>query len=300
MDTEVGTMRELTQIEVEAHLEAIARDGFSVMENAIDDVFAGKIAAELERLQQVRPGGDIAPAPFTGAVTRRWFDVLNDGDVWQQVAVHPWTMQVLPHVLGDGFLLSTMGSAIIGPGEPAQPIHDDDGIYEFPRPHPNLVCNTMWALSDFTEETGATRVVPGSNRFEQDPEFDHEYETAPLLMPAGSIAFVLGSCYHGAGENRSNEDRVALTINYCNGAMRQQENLMLGVHPARMMTFARELQDILGFKLGKRAGHIFTQDPRVEMERHYGSQPSDDPYLKNRNNLHWQRTGMTPTDNDRG
>ena len=179
--------------------------------------FLTAITDELTRLQQVRPGGDIPPGPFTGHVTRRWFDVLNDGDVWQRVAVHPWIVQVLPHVLGEGFLLSTMGSAVIGPGEPAQAIHDDDGVYEFPRPHPNLVCNTMWALSDFTEETGATRVVPGSHTYALDPDIDKAYQTIPLLMPAGSIAFVVGSCYHGAGENRSNADRVALTINYCNG-----------------------------------------------------------------------------------
>lgn len=293
-------MRALTEEEAQRHVDAIARDGFSVMEGAIEPEFVAAITDELTRLQQVRPGGDIPPAPFTGQVTRRWFDVLNDGDVWQRVAVHPWIMQVVPRVLGEGFLLSTMGSAIVGPGEPAQPIHDDDGIYEFPRPHPNLVCNTMWALADFTEETGATRVVPGSNNFAHDPDMTQEYETVPLLMPAGSIAFVVGSCYHGAGENRSNADRVALTINYCNGAMRQQENLMLGIHPVRMMTFPRELQDILGFKLGKRAGHIFAQDPRVEMERHYGEQSAQDSYMQTRNELHWQRTGMTPSDDISG
>ncbi len=287
-------MQALTEAEVQGHVDAIARDGFSILENAIEPEFAQAIHAELERLQQVRPGGDIPPAPFTGQVTRRWFDVLNDGDVWQRVAVHPWILQVLPQVLGEGFLLSTMGSAVVGPGEPAQPIHDDDSVYEFSRPHPNLVCNTMWALSDFTEQTGATRVVPGSNRFAQDPDMTQAYDTVPLVMPAGSIAFVVGSCYHGAGENRSNADRVALTINYCRGVMRQQENLMLGIHPARMMTFSRELQDILGFKLGARSGHLFAQDPRVEMERHYGQFPAEDAYLKVRNELHWQRTGMDP------
>lgn len=287
-------MRELSQQEVDQHVAYIERDGFSIMENAIEAEFLADISAELERLEQVRPGGDIAPGPFTGQVTRRWFDVLNDGEVWQRVALHPWILQVVPHVLGDDFLLSTMGSAIVGPGEAAQPIHDDDGVYEFPRPHPNLVCNTMWALTDFTEHTGATRMVPGSNRSENDPDMLQAYETVPLLMSAGSIAFVVGSCYHGAGENRSDQDREALTINYCNGAMRQQENLMLGIHPNRLMTFPRQLQDILGFKLGKRTGHIFAQDPRVEMERHYGDQGSVDPYLQTRNELHWQRTGMSP------
>jgi len=47
---------------------------------------------------------------LTTSRSQSWFDVLNDSDVWQQVAVYPWTLQVLSHVLGEGFLLSTMGA----------------------------------------------------------------------------------------------------------------------------------------------------------------------------------------------
>jgi hypothetical protein len=285
-------MEALSTEQVEQHAAEIEEKGFSVMENAIPEDFLPEIMAELERLQQVRPGGDIPPAPFTGFVTRRWFDVLNDGDVWQRVATHPWILPVLNKVLGDGFLLSTMGTAVVGDGEEAQTIHGDDMLYAMPRPHPNLVCNTMWALSDFTEETGATRVVPGSNNLPDDPDLMSSYDTVPLEMPRGSIAFVVGTCYHGAGKNTSGKDRHALTINYCRGSMRQQENLMLGVHPSRLMTFPKELQDILGFKLFGGAGHIFAQDPRVEMERHYGDSGQDDPYLERRDGLHTERTGI--------
>ena len=131
--------------------------------------------------------------------------------------------------------------------------------------------------------------MAGSNRFDHDPEEGVEYETIPLTMPAGSIAFVIGTCYHGAGHNRSGRDRTALTINYCNGSMRQQENLMLSIHPARMLTFPSALQDLLGFKVCKGAGHMFAQDPRAEMQRHYGPPDGDDDYLERRNLLHAQR-----------
>jgi hypothetical protein len=267
----------------------IGRDGYAIMEGAIELAFCDEIRDELDRLASVRPGGDIPPGPFTGLVTRRWFDLLNDGDVWQRVAIHPWVCEVLPLVLGEGFLLSTMGSAVVGDGEEAQPLHVDDGVYAFPRPHPNLVCNTMWALSDFSVETGATRVVKGSNRFDKDPVLGAGHETESVTMPAGSIAFVVGSTYHGAGHNQSGCDRVALTINYCNGSMRQQENLMLAVHPSRMLTFPAMLQDMLGFKLCKGAGHIFARDPRDEMQWHYAPASAMDEYRDRRDVLHAER-----------
>lgn len=289
------SLRTLSQDEIQYHVNNIAEQGYSIMEDAISAGFRTALLAEIERLESVRPGGDIPPAPFTGFHTRRWFDLLNDADIWQQVAIHPWILSVLEKVLGESFLLSTMGTAVIGPGEEAQPIHCDDMVYMFPRPHPNLVCNTMWALNDFTAENGATRLVPGSHKFESDPDGakkPEDFATEGMVMPAGSIGFVAGTCYHGAGANVSDEIRYGMTINYCNGRMRQQENLMLGVRPERLMTFPTELQDILGLKICQGAGHIFANDPRFELERRYGKGDANDPYLTKRNQ---QRSEQQPT-----
>ena len=279
----------LSEAEVEGHVANIERDGYSIMQNALPEGFRQEVLDELDRLEAVRPGGDIPAQAFLGFVTRRWLDLLNDGEVWQRVAIHPWLMQVLPRVLGEGFLLSSMATAVVGAGEPEQGIHDDDSVYEFPRPHPNLVCNSMWALTDFTEETGATRIIPGSHHWGQDPEPGKTYDTEPMVMPAGSICPFVGGLYHGAGHNRSGRDRSALTINYCSGSMRQQENLMLGLHPERMMAFPKALQDVLGFKMCKGAGHIFGQDPRMEMTRHFTAAAASDSYLAVRNDLHGER-----------
>ena len=110
-------MEQLTEEQVNSHVESVSKNGYSIIENAISKEFLHEICDELARLEEVRPGGDIPPGPFTGFVTRRWFDVLNDGEVWQRVATHPWILQVMEGVLGEGFLLSTMGSAVVGDGE---------------------------------------------------------------------------------------------------------------------------------------------------------------------------------------
>jgi ectoine hydroxylase-related dioxygenase (phytanoyl-CoA dioxygenase family) len=282
-------VKPLSEADVEQHVANIARDGFTILRDAVPVEAQRAMLDELDRLESVRPGGDSPKGDFVGHVTRRWHDLLNDADLWQNVPVHPWLMQVLPHVLGDGFLLSSMSTVVIGPGEPAQGIHVDDAIYGFARPHPEIACNTMWALTDFTEEIGATRVVPGSNNLPADPTYGEAYQSIPLEMPAGSIGIIVGGCYHGGGANKTNRDRPAIAVNYCRGVMRQQENIMLAIHPERMMTFPRELQDIIGFKYGRMAGYIHGTDPRAEMERRYPKANADSPYLAIRNELHEER-----------
>lgn len=284
-------MRELTASEARDHTEELRSVGYTIVRDAFAPTLSEEISAELDRLASLRPGGDLPAQAFSGFVTRRWFDLLNDGDVWQKVAVHPGVFAILPRVLGDGFLLSTMGTAVIGPGEKAQPLHVDDAVYGFPRPHPTLVCSTIWAIGDFTAENGATHVVPRSNHFSRGPVEGEHHHTVQLTMPAGSIGLLLGGSYHGAGENRDRSERAGLTINYCRGSLRQHENLMLSIHPARMLTFPEELQDILGFKMCNGAGHLFASEPRDEMKRHYGPGHSDEKWLERRGERSSRRSG---------
>jgi ectoine hydroxylase-related dioxygenase (phytanoyl-CoA dioxygenase family) len=205
----------------------------------------------------------LTPNVFTGFNTVRFFDLLNHGEVWQRVATQPNLLPVLRGVLGQDMLLSTMGTAVIGPGEPAQPIHRDDSLYDIAMPHRPFVCNTMWALTDFTEENGATRVIPGTHTFITDPGRAVEMDSIPAVMPKGSVCFVVGTLYHGGGANRSNARRWALTINYCTGAVRQQENLMLSLAREKVATFSAELQALIGYRTTLRGiGHVNAGDPR--------------------------------------
>lgn len=248
--------------EIARCIQEVEDQGFSIAEGTFSRDFCDEIMEEIERLEAIGPPA-LKPSEFVGYSTQRYFDLLNEGQVWQRVATHPLLLEVLQGVLGEDVLLSTMGTAVIGPGEPAQAIHCDDQLYGMKRPHKNLVCNTMWALSDFTEETGATRVVPGSHKSASYAKPGESHDTVGVVMPRGSVAFVVGTCYHGAGANTSEERRWALTINYCAGCMRQQENLMLAVGRERAESFPQELQNLIGYRISSLGvGHVNAGDPR--------------------------------------
>ncbi|HEX3917291.1 MAG TPA: phytanoyl-CoA dioxygenase family protein [Caulobacteraceae bacterium] len=249
-------------MDVEAHIAQLEAHGYAIMEGALDLAFCDEIIAEIDRLE--RDGEpSLKGNAFVGYKTVRYFDLLNRGEVWQRVAAHPKLLPVLRGALGPDMLLSTMGTAVIGAGERAQPIHRDDELYAMAMPHRNLVCNTMWALTDFTDENGATRIVPDTHRLAQSADPKGAYESIPAAMPKGSVCFVLGTCYHGGGANRSDQRRWALTINYCAGAMRQQENLMLATTRERAAGFSKELQGLIGYDATLRGvGHVDAGPPR--------------------------------------
>ncbi|MDZ7684278.1 MAG: phytanoyl-CoA dioxygenase family protein [Gammaproteobacteria bacterium] len=115
----------------------------------------------------------------------------------------------------------------IGPGEGAQMFHRDRQAWGKHIPdamEPQF--NTIWALSDFTAENGATRVVPGSHRWERGRQ-PEEYEVCQAVMKRGSVLLYSGSVIHSGGENRTDEVRRDSNITYSLGWLRQEENQFL-------------------------------------------------------------------------
>ena len=68
-----------------------------------------------------------------------------------------------------------------------------------------MQCNTIWALTDFTEANGATRVMPGSQPLPD--SFEHTVdETVPAEMPAGSVLLYTGRCTTAVAPTRPTDD----------------------------------------------------------------------------------------------
>ena len=141
--------------QLEKHLAAIADQGFTIVENAIEPALVDEIVSAVRRIEKERgsvPGGN----PAEGYATLRNYNLLAKGKVFQKMPVHENVLPVAERVLDEGCLLSGMTAMHIGPGEEKlQPLHPDDIVMDLPRPHPPLMCVSMWALTDFTDANGA-------------------------------------------------------------------------------------------------------------------------------------------------
>jgi ectoine hydroxylase-related dioxygenase (phytanoyl-CoA dioxygenase family) len=246
---------------VASHLDRIKRDGYTIVENAIEPELIDGLLADLDRLVVEL---DVQPAQndFEGASTLRIYNLLVHGERFEQVPVHPAILPIVDGVLGPGCLVSSLSSIDIRPGETAQPIHADDQLIPIPKPHPPTVCNTMWALTDFTEENGATRIIPGTHLADASPNYGQHYDSVPAEMAKGSVLVWHGSLWHGGGANRSGDRRVGIAMNYCAGYIRQQENQQLGIPQEKVRSFSPRLQELVGYGIYMGLiGHIDKRPP---------------------------------------
>jgi ectoine hydroxylase-related dioxygenase (phytanoyl-CoA dioxygenase family) len=247
--------------DLEAHLTRIAEEGYTILPDAIEPDLVDEIDQALLELEH-----DLGTTPadnlFEGVRTMRVYNLLVHGATFEKIPIHPNVLPVVEAVLDPGLLISSLSSIAIGPDEQAQPIHADDQLIPLTRPHVPIICNTMWAITDFTEENGATRIIPGSHLRDEPPNPLEDYESIAAAMPKGSVLVWVGSLWHGGGANHTDIRRVGIAMNYCAGYIRQQENQQLGIPPALVKTFPRRLQELIGYSVyNGLVGHIDKQHP---------------------------------------
>lgn len=122
-------------------------------------------------------------------------------------------------------------------------------------------------MTDFTERNGATRVIPGSNHFDDGRRFKEE-DTVPAEMAKGSVLFYTGSIYHGGGANRSGQVRYGINITYNLSWLRKEENQYLAVPLEIARTLPVELLRLMGYSRGAYAlGYVDDLRDPIEVVR---------------------------------
>jgi ectoine hydroxylase-related dioxygenase (phytanoyl-CoA dioxygenase family) len=252
-------------------VEAQLRDaGCVIVEALAPPDLLDRITAELEpHLAATPPGGD----DFAGRNTRRTGALIARSPAFRELAAHPLVLGALDRVLADhatSYQLHLTQVIEIGPAEPAQPVHRDQWAFDFFAFPPGfeVECHTMWALSDFTDENGATRVIPGSHRW-ADRLRPEVTETIAAEMSRGSVLLYVGSLYHGGGANSSAAPRRGINVGYTLSWLRQEENQYLACPPEVARELPPELARLVGYQRGAYALGYFG-DLRDPMEAVHG------------------------------
>ena len=186
--------------------------------------------------------------------------------------MNPLTLGVSRSFLSHARTVQLAATELISldPGQPSQFLHRDDMIaddYPFPLDYP-IYCNSLWAVTDCTEENGATRVVPGSHTKPFTATEYSQQDTVPAVMSSGSVLIFSGKLVHGAGANNSLRVRRTLGIPLAVGWIRQEENQFLACPQEIARTLAEDLLRLMGYESVHGYGHAGGQtDPLSVLAR---------------------------------
>jgi ectoine hydroxylase-related dioxygenase (phytanoyl-CoA dioxygenase family) len=241
----------------------VNHDGYAIIQDVLDPTTCESLIEEVARVEREYEI-EFGQNEFEGFQTRRIFNLISRGPKFRDLVINETVLAAVAAILGDDLLLSGTTSMHISPGETEQLLHADDGMISLPRPHPATMVTTLWALSDFTEENGATRLIPRSHlQKEIAPKPDDEKDVIAAEIRAGSVLVLHASTWHGGGPNStSNVERYGLSIQYVAGWCRQQQNLMLGTPREVVASYPRKLQELIGYSMYRNVmGHVERKHP---------------------------------------
>jgi ectoine hydroxylase-related dioxygenase (phytanoyl-CoA dioxygenase family) len=245
----VGDASALPRFGPDATAEQVGRAvdevGAAVVERFLSPEKVDALKAELAPHREATPLGR---NDFEGHVTRRVYALFGKVRGFDELAIHPLVLGVLDHVLGPHYQLSGPVGIDLGPGETAQGLHQDDVVYPLPFPHQPVVLNSMWALDEFTDDNGATRVVPRSHNTSAQERPDAA-RAVTATMPAGSVMFYVGSVWHEGGANHTDQRRLGVILEYVVSWLRAQESHLLAVPPDVAKALPPRLQELLGYNI---------------------------------------------------
>ncbi|WLW51261.1 phytanoyl-CoA dioxygenase family protein [Streptomyces sp. YU58] len=229
---------------VDADLAALERDGYVILRDLLTESECEDVRAAVTPLLD-----HTGRNTFEGRATQRLYSVLDKTRACDRLVDHPRVLALLDRLLMPNHLLSQLQVINILPGEDAQLLHHDDGVYPVPRPRPALGAATMWAIDAFTEENGATVVLPGSHHWGDDRRPDDGDTRVKAVMPPGSCVFFVGTLWHGGGANASADARLAVTAQYCEPWLRPQEAFTLSTTRDTARAVSEDIRRMLGYSI---------------------------------------------------
>ena len=248
---------------------SLLEHGAVVVQHQADEELIDRVAQELRKPLDEK--GHEFENDFNGYKTRRLGALLELSRSSAELMAHPLALEIADAVLlrhCENYRIGSSAAIEIHPGEDAQILHRDGDFYPISIPGVEFQIQVMWALTDFTEENGATRfvtdrdVLKGVKNAETE-RFENidESKVAQAVMPKGSAFYWLQSTIHGGGANRSSSPRSGLFVSYSLGWVRQEDNHYLSISRETADSYPEHIRRLIGYQAhGKYLG-IWPGDP---------------------------------------
>ena len=233
----------IDDLDIGAVVVTIREQGYAVVENFLREDTIAKIRAAFNNdvpITEMR-----AICTKTGR-TWRAHNLLAKTRAADSVFLDPRLRAIVDGVIGryNQINVTTLFNTL--PGETKQFLHQDDGLWPIPRPHPPFLCNALFAFDDFTRDNGATHLVPFSHTWTK--PVDQSVESIQIEMQSGSVVLWEGGVWHAGGANiTEDQERMGLFISHQVSYLRPQEIQLLSVPADVVRTMPQKLQRLVGY-----------------------------------------------------
>ncbi|MEZ5558122.1 MAG: phytanoyl-CoA dioxygenase family protein [Pseudomonadales bacterium] len=196
---------------VDRHVREVEEQGYTVIERAISPEFADEVREATLRAVWSH-----------GNQQLQW--MLYHGAEFERLVQNAPLMTLMDASLGRGAVIASISAIRRGPGRGFIPIHTDYSMVPEPYPEFAMTGVGVWALEDWTVESGPTWIVPGSHRERRGPKPGEGMERGiPIEMPKGSVVYFTHGVWHWQGDRSEAGERVTIHSHFNRGILRSLE-----------------------------------------------------------------------------
>lgn len=230
----------------EENVAEVHQDGFTIVRDAIDQAIVLDARTRLARLVAEQRENATDATRVDDYMVHNPF-VLDTA--FLALLEHPAIVEVLDEFLSDTSILyaCTTSSMPSGGTNYSHRIHVDS-----PRVIPGYISQMgiIIPLDDFTEDNGATYMLPSSfERVEPVSEAEFFANAVRVLPRRGDLVVLNPRTWHLGGENHTDEDRHAVTLSACRSFMRQRFDYPRLIDRELAETLSPTLRRLLGFNV---------------------------------------------------
>jgi ectoine hydroxylase-related dioxygenase (phytanoyl-CoA dioxygenase family) len=245
----------------DADLSSLDEQGYLVVKDAIPLELCDHLYQRLSAIAEFESTSKKGGYFYGSGSMQRVYQLLGKDEIFRNLLLHPICDQVMSHMFyrptyHDKYYLTSFHGNILQPGAEPQIWHVDANV---PDPLPTWIirANSNFVIQDYTEENGATEIIPGSHKLLRKPNKaeaeSHKFERLQMCAPKGSLVFWHGHLWHRSGSNYSSGNRAALLATYAASFFREvcmEENPFLYLNTNTSSSLSPQLKRLIGWDHG--------------------------------------------------